>query len=73
MKLIITVEKVKDGTKKVKQAMFVTYIDKDGRTDAVSEVDKNSYLGQEFESMIDQMKELKKEKKKLLKTKSKKK
>ena len=73
MKLIITIEKVKDSTKKVKHAMFVTYIDKDGRTDAAAEVDKNSYLGQEFESMIDEMKELKKEKKKALKTKSKKK
>ena len=71
MKLIITIEKIKDSTKRVKQAMFVTYIDKHGRTDAVSEVHKNSYLGQEFEELIDQMKKLKKEKNKALKTKNK--
>ena len=65
MKLIIVIEKIKDSTKKVKQAMFVTIQDKDGKTSAVAEVERTSYLGQEFDSMIEQMKKLRKEEKKL--------
>lgn len=71
MKLIIVVEKIKDSSKKIKQAMFVTLEDKEGKTSAVSEVEPDSYLGQEFNCMIEQIKTLRKEQKKAAKTKKK--
>ena len=72
MKLIITVERIKDATKKTKQCMIVTFIDKDGsKTMAVNELPPESFLGQEFDAISAQMKDLKKQKAKLEKEKAK--
>jgi hypothetical protein len=73
MKLIITLEKIKDKTKKVKQAMIVTYINKEGKKlIAINELEKGNPLLAEFDNMIDQMKQLAKEKAKADKLKAKK-
>jgi len=65
MKLLLQIEKIKDSSKKVKLAMFITYVDKDGsRTKSAVEITKDSELGQHIEAINDEMKRLKKEKKK---------
>lgn len=71
MKLIIVIEKIKDSSKRVKQAMFVTLEDKDGKTSSVGEVPKNSVLDIEFTHLTNEIKALRKEQKKALKTKKK--
>ena len=78
MKLQITIEKMKDKTKEVKQVMFATLyteIPDMNRIDTVAEIPENSVLGQEFQQIIMEMLKAKKDsmiKKPLLKIKSKK-
>lgn len=59
MRLTITIETIKDSTRKAKQAMFVTYTDKKGKkTTGASEVPKDCPLAHEIEYIIEQMEDL---------------
>ena len=66
MKLTIVIEKVKDSTKKTKEAMFVIYEDKGKKVMAVSEIPKDSAFADELSIIKDGMKKLLKEQKKVV-------
>ena len=63
MKLTIVIEKVKDGTKKLKDGMFIKYKNDEGvEVMAASEMPKGSAFADELKDIIKQMKKLAKKK-----------
>lgn len=78
MKLQLTIEKMKDSSKELKQVMFATLftdIPDMEKIVTVAEIPENSVLGEEFQQIIMEMLKTKKDsmiKKPLLKTKIKK-
>ena len=63
MKLLLQIEKIKDSSKKVKLAMFITYVDKDGsKAKSAVELETDSELGQHIQAINNEMKKLKKQK-----------
>lgn len=62
MKLTIVIEKVKDGTKKIKEGLFIK-LDKDGKSVmAHSEMPKGSAFAEELKDIKKQMLKLLKQK-----------